>query len=376
MLTLICRYLQQLLSTVARLQQEVDERAKTDLHPSALLGTGPEPGRETQIPETLLHTIQQRPLPPPPPIALAPTSTLAPEPTFLTEANQFSPPQPPQPPPPEIRTELAHPGRASAPVSDGRKDGVEDNGDSGTPLEDMEPSIRNPLTSSEAFFQVDSSGRQRYLGSSSSLSFTWKIRYLFKKVLGDDVAINLVPLSEEETYRLASGTIRSSIFPLESTDTDMPSRSYTKYLAETVLYHLGDIFHIFDRDTFMAKIDDFYDDGSSDQPLSTLWHVQLLLVIAFGKLFLRRGASALGPPGAVDFLRALSLQNDVLDLWADPSLKIETLCLVTLYLMCCDMRATAYNFVSPLLSRPNISTLVSNLTNRSAKQCVLLSHWA
>ncbi|CAK7216733.1 hypothetical protein SCUCBS95973_002906 [Sporothrix curviconia] len=118
-----------------------------------------------------------------------------------------------------------------------------------------------------------------------------------------------------------------------------------KVLSETVLFHLGDIFHVFDRASFMAKIEQFYDDGSSERPLSTLWHVQLLLVIAFGKLFLRRGASPLGPPGATDFLRALTLQSDILDLWGDPILRIETLCLMTLYLMSCDMRATAYYFI-------------------------------
>lgn len=196
--------------------------------------------------------------------------------------------------------------------------------------------------------------------------------------MGDDVPINLVPSSEEQTYKMAAAPVRSSLFPLAGTDTDMPSRSYTKYLAETALYHLGDIFHVFDRDEFMAKIDGFFDDGSCDRPMSTLWHVQLLLVIAFGKLFLRRGASALGPPGATDFLRALTLQNDILDLWADPILRVETLCLTTLYLMSCDMRATAYCMVGVAPLHWCCYVLAFSLLTtytRSAKGCALPCPW-
>lgn len=362
------RYLQHLVSTVARYQQEADERAKGSFE--TLQGT--------QDPETLhAHTIQQKPLPPPPPIAPAPTSVRQSE--CSTEAGELPLPlpPPPQPVPPETHADFAGLGPVSPPPT-----GEPHNADAGgsrpaTPLEDMVPSIRNPLTSSETFFLVDSSGRQRYLGSSSSLSFTWQIRLLLKKVMGDDVPINLVPNSEEETYKMASATIRSSPFPLAGTDTDMPSRSYTKYLSETALFHLGDIFHVFDRESFMAKIDQFYDDGSSDRPLSTLWHVQLLLVIAFGKLFLRRGASPLGPPGATDFLRALTLQTDILDLWGDPILRIETLCLTTLYLMSCDMRATAYYFVRIFfLSTASHYSFCSPTLHRSAKVCALPSHWA
>lgn len=364
----VVRYLQHLVSTVARYQLEADEPAKNRLD---IL-------QETQNSTTLLylpHTVQQRQLPPPPPVGSVPTS--AQQPTFPLDSRQNPLPTPPQPPPPEPQDAFASLGPVSPPPTGDLYNG---DGESqpATPLEDMVPSIRNPLTSSETFFLVDSSGRQRYLGSSSSLSFTWQIRFLLKKVMGDDVPINLVPSSEEQTYKMAAATVRSSLFPLAGTDTDMPSRSYPKYLAETALYHLGDIFHVFDRDEFMAKIDAFFDDGSCNRPLSTLWHVQLLqplLAIAFGKLFLRRGASALGPPGATDFLRALTLQNDILYLWADPILKIETLCLTTLYLMSCDMRATAYCMVgtATTLHRYHHVTLLCFLTThtRLVRECAL-----
>jgi proline utilization trans-activator len=192
-----------------------------------------------------------------------------------------------------------------------------------------------------------------YLGSSSSLSFSWRIRCILKRAVGDYVHINLIPKSEEETYKMASASIRDSL-PL--LDNELPSREYATYLSETTSFHLGEIYHVFEKDSFMLKLHQFYDEGWDNirKPLKDLWHVQLLLVIAFGKLFLRRGASSLGPPGASDFLRALRLQPDVLDIWDDAVLRVEILCLISLYLLTADMRATAYVVVCipPLLLDP------------------------
>lgn len=191
-----------------------------------------------------------------------------------------------------------------------------------------------------------------YLGSSSSWSFSWQIRCFLNNVVGQDVPINLVPASEEETYTMASTLIRGSL-PIVD---EIPSREYAKYLSETTLFHLGSTYHVFEREGFMSKLDRFYNESWCDKPLKELWHMQLLLVIAFGKLFLRRGASSLGPPGAPDFLRALKLQPDVLDLWDDPILRIEILCLISLYLLTADIRGTAYTFVcvSPAFALPPI----------------------
>lgn len=161
-------------------------------------------------------------------------------------------------------------------------------------------------------------------------------------MLGDSVSIDLVPRSEEDTYQMGSVAVRNSLSQIEEA---LPSREYAKYLAETTLFHLGEIYHVFVKDSFMVNLDQFYDDGSISKPLSSAWHVQLLLVIAFGKLFLQRGTSPLGPPGAREFLRALRLQEDVLDFWDDPSLRIEILCLISLYLLTADMRPTAYTMV-------------------------------
>lgn len=162
-----------------------------------------------------------------------------------------------------------------------------------------------------------------------------------KKITGDDF-INLVPASEEDNYDIASASVRAS---LPADNYTLPTREYAKYLAETTLFHLGPIYHVFEPQEFMQKLDQFYNDRSENRRLDGLWHMQLLLVIAFGKMFLRRGASALGPPGANEVLQALRIKTDPLDLWDDPILRVEVLCLVSLYLLMADMRVTAYTYV-------------------------------
>jgi hypothetical protein len=70
--------------------------------------------------------------------------------------------------------------------------------------------------------------------------------------------------------------------------------------------------------------------------------------MAFGKLILGRGASALGPPGAAEFLRAMKKIPDISSFsHEDPIMEIEVICLITLYLFSADMRTTAYALVCP-----------------------------
>ncbi|KAH8811331.1 fungal-specific transcription factor domain-containing protein [Xylogone sp. PMI_703] len=219
---------------------------------------------------------------------------------------------------------------------------VQPNVEAALPLEDTVPPVQNPLTSSQSFFLTDTSGKQRYLGSSSSWSFSWQIRRLLKEKIASPDTVDLIPSSEEDTYSMASASIRDS---LSSTPLDFPSRDYAEYLTNTTAFHLEPVYHIFVKHSFMQKLDQFYEEQSFVDPPKSLWLVQFFLVVAFGKLFLRRGASALGPPGAKDFLQAMRLKSDLLDFCDDPVLGIEVLCLISLYLFTADIRSAAYTFI-------------------------------
>ena len=162
---------------------------------------------------------------------------------------------------------------------------------------------------------------------------------------------------------MGSASVRNSL----SLDADqLPTHEYAEYLTNTTLFHLGPVYHVLDKEEFMGKLDEFYAKDSPNKHLTDLWHMQFLLVIAFGKLFLRRGASSLGPPGAEDVIRALRLKSDLLDVWEEPVLSVEVLCLMSLYLLTADIRGSAYVFVC-------ITTLCScfvlTYRYRSVKQC-------
>ncbi|KAK5021771.1 hypothetical protein LTS07_010666 [Exophiala sideris] len=206
--------------------------------------------------------------------------------------------------------------------------------------------VQNPLTSSQSFSLLDSSGKERYLGSSSSWAFSWQIRSFLRQSVGNEVVINLVPPSEEATYAMGSASVRKS----SSLDAyDLPTREYAEFLTNTTLFHLGATYHLFEKESFMCKLNDFYKTSPTTEALVDLWHVQFLLVIAFGKLFLRRGASSLGPPGARDVIRALQLKPDISDSWEDPILYVEVICLLSLYLLTADIRGSAYVFIGQAL---------------------------
>jgi proline utilization trans-activator len=204
----------------------------------------------------------------------------------------------------------------------------------------------NPLSSSKSFFVIDSSGTQRYLRYSSTWSFSWQIRRFLQEALGTDINVNLAPQQEGGDYLLASMNFNDG-GPLD--DDDVPLKDYAEYLMTTTIFHLGSIYHLFDKEEFLAKLTLFYEKGTPIVDGSNLWHVEFLLIMALGKLLLAREASKLGPPGAAEFLKAMKLLPSIANMYRERVLSTEILCCVSMYLHCVDMRSAAHNFVRVFL---------------------------
>lgn len=128
---------------------------------------------------------------------------------------------------------------------------------------------------------------------------------------------------------------------------DIPSLDYALYLTNTVKFHLGQTFHIFDEDNFMGGLHDFYRKGPKNEPTTDtrLWHIQFLLVMAFGKALLVPGEPGKSPPGSGLVSRALELFPDNQGLYQDPVLSMEILCCLALYLQSVDHRNSAFTYV-------------------------------
>ena len=183
-------------------------------------------------------------------------------------------------------------------------------------------------------------------GHSSTWAFSWRVRKLLLESLGENSA-EMIPPAEGDGYAMGLGPLNNGSIKV----TNIPSRDYSEYLMTTVLFHLGSIYHLFDKEDFRNKLVVIYDNKAAGEGIPTqseplLSYLRFLLVIAIGKLLLGRGATELGPPGAGDFLQVMARLPDLSTMYRYQVISIEILCLISLYLQAADMRSVAYNFVS------------------------------
>lgn len=127
---------------------------------------------------------------------------------------------------------------------------------------------------------------------------------------------------------------------------DMPTVDYAIYLVNTVKFHLGQLYHIFDEDTFEPRLRTYYAaHPNGHDEISLICRVQLLVVLAFGKAFLARKGDTAKPPGASYFERALALLPAVHELYTDPITSVEVYCAIALYEQSIEHRNSAYTHV-------------------------------
>lgn len=121
----------------------------------------------------------------------------------------------------------------------------------------------------------------------------------------------------------------------------IPSIDYAIFLINAVKFHCGQLVHLFDEEDFNAKLHTFY--GAEPNNLSdSLWYIQYLLVIAFGRTLVQRKHRDSKPPGAEFFVHALQLLPDTNRLCQEPLMAAEILCGIALYLQALDSRNAAH----------------------------------
>jgi proline utilization trans-activator len=159
---------------------------------------------------------------------------------------------------------------------------------------------------------------------------------------------------------LAAPRLDGTAYALDWPDTDaigsgredMPTLDYAIYLINTVKFHLGQLYHIFDENTFESRLREFYTTSPEDSTeRDKIWLVQLLVILALGKAFLSRESTNTKPPGAKYFERALALLPVVHKLYADPVTSVEAYCAIALYEQSIEHRNSAYTHVSMLAAK-------------------------
>ncbi|KAE8353459.1 hypothetical protein BDV28DRAFT_157005 [Aspergillus coremiiformis] len=202
--------------------------------------------------------------------------------------------------------------------------------------------LTNPLSSGPSTFMAAASGRIFYLGTSSNWSFARKILSMTHDHLYNSPLPTGSLYFDGSAYDLGWDGTRNTI----SQDIPMaPPLDFSIYLMNAVKFHAGQLFHLFDEESFMAGLYAFYENPDHQMAHSGLWYIHYLLILAFGKAFVVQRNQGSRPAGCEFFTKALQLLPDTTYLSRDPIIATEILCCIALYLQSLDFRSAAHNYI-------------------------------
>ncbi|KAG7405975.1 Proline utilization trans-activator [Fusarium oxysporum f. sp. rapae] len=232
---------------------------------------------------------------------------------------------------------------ASLPTEDSLLGSHSSTNSSGKGLDPIASALVNPLSSGQSKFMASAQGREFYLGTSSNWSFTRRVLSLTHEYIHQSpISVDNL-LFDGLAYDL--GWDGSRITPALDPPV-MPSLDHAVFLINTVKFHCGQLFHLFDEETFMAYLHEFYADPSSHIAAADLPYIHLLLILAFGKAFAENNNyQAKRPPGADYFVTALRLLPSIHILVYEPLISTEILCCIALYFESLDYRHSSHGFI-------------------------------
>lgn len=210
----------------------------------------------------------------------------------------------------------------------------------------------NKRSWSKRLLSPNDSGMKRELTKSATLVWlapwsTWSFTVRLTLMLSDK-------LRPEDPY-LPPSLVATEIYDLNykmgvSSDfpdvTSLPSLSHALYLFNTVKFHLGQTYRLYDEEEFEQQIRDFYPNALQRATECPLWFSKFLLTMAFGTAFHTPPKDSRDPPGGKFFIRAMALMPEPNSIWKDSFLGMEVLALAGLYLYSVDQREGANSFVS------------------------------
>lgn len=145
----------------------------------------------------------------------------------------------------------------------------------------------------------------------------------------------------------------ADVMPLSSAETlksVLPSSDFAIYLINSVKFHCGQIFHLFEEEEFMQNFTAYHDGRYQDIAYPEIWHVHYLLILALGKAFVVNIVRGDQPPGADMFVLAMKYVPAVVFLHSPKVEVMELLCCAALYLHSLDFRTSAYTIVCSFFS--------------------------
>ncbi|THC96555.1 hypothetical protein EYZ11_003947 [Aspergillus tanneri] len=203
----------------------------------------------------------------------------------------------------------------------------------------------NPLVSPSTY--VKHTGRRQriwlFLGPTSTWSFSRRVLSNIQTRLNPNNPKPIPLAVDGDAYQIHWRRASSDEAPDIS---GLPSLEHALYIHNTVQFHFGHLYQMFDEKEFLQHLYGFYENAAVKVQENRIWYIQFLIVLAFGDAFLAPVRKSHNTAGWTKyFSRAMSLLPDTGGLWHDPTLAIEVLALIALYLHSVDMRDTAYCYI-------------------------------
>ncbi|KAJ3537646.1 hypothetical protein NM208_g6225 [Fusarium decemcellulare] len=233
--------------------------------------------------------------------------------------------------------------------------------------------VSNHLVPEQPTFISDYAGRLRYLGHSSTWSFSCQVLQMASQSSGLAASPSASMHVDGEIY----GVTSERQISLSSADiADLPSLELSLYYLQSTKFRTHPFYHLFEETQFIQDLHDFYRNPSEFARDHSLWYVHYLVIMAFGKSFVSQQAS-IGPAGSDLFSRALSLLPDATCLSRDPVKSTEILCCLALYLHCVDHRVAAHSYIGQAVRMAQSHGLHTDMQpadvgDRLAQHCRLL----
>lgn len=210
-------------------------------------------------------------------------------------------------------------------------------------ITDLEQSgVSNPLVSEQPTYISDNSGRLRYLGHSSTWSFSRQVLNMVNQSPHSNPSTEASLHVEGEVYNVSTVDLTIS----QSDIAGIPSMDLALYYLQSVKFRTHPILHLFDEADFSFHLHRFYESPATYGQSNRIWFVHFLILMAFGKAFVKQTQPTRGPTGSDLFARALRLLPDTTYLCYEPVESTEILCCIALYLQSIDHRSAAHIYVS------------------------------
>ncbi|KAG9569191.1 hypothetical protein KCU71_g4041, partial [Aureobasidium melanogenum] len=212
-----------------------------------------------------------------------------------------------------------------------------------------EPALMNPLALGVSSYTPHASRMPVYLGTSSNWSFGRRVLAMsHEQILGSPLSPQNL-LFQSEAYDLGWNGLRTGQSSPDLDVKTLPTADHAIYLINAAKFHVGQMFHLFDEESFMHSFSTFHKPAADKSGLMPLWYTHYLLILAFGKAFLARTSKGRRPAGGEFFVQAMAILPDVTFLCLHPIETIEILCCATLYLHSLDFRSPAYQLIGQAL---------------------------